>query len=103
LAGQNHIKPRAIGTVQIQVLNALSQEVLSKTPSQQFEHPIKGRLSSRWGQALEEKNQSNQALANRRLKDGNIERSHWRSKKDSNSGCKKPKEISISCSFYVSH
>jgi hypothetical protein len=35
-------KPHAIGTVQTQVLNALNQEVLSKTPSQQLEHPIKG-------------------------------------------------------------
>ena len=30
------------GTVQIHVLNALSQEVLSRKPSQQFEYPIKG-------------------------------------------------------------
>jgi hypothetical protein len=35
-------KPRAIGTVQIQVLNGLSQEVLSRKPSQQFDHPLKG-------------------------------------------------------------
>jgi hypothetical protein len=32
--GQHHIKPRAIGTVQIQVLNLLSQEGLSRKPSQ---------------------------------------------------------------------
>jgi hypothetical protein len=35
-------KPRAIGTVQIQVLNLPSQGVLSRTPSQQFDHPMKG-------------------------------------------------------------
>jgi hypothetical protein len=28
--------------VQIQVLNGLSQEVLSRKPSQQFDHPLKG-------------------------------------------------------------
>jgi hypothetical protein len=55
--------------VQIQVLNGLSQEVLSRKPSQQFEYPIKGVLSSRTRKALEEKNQSDQQLANRRLKD----------------------------------
>jgi len=65
---QHHVKPRAIGTVQIWVLNALSQEVLSKMPSQQLEHPVKGCLSSTSGKALEEKIQSDQALANRRLK-----------------------------------
>jgi hypothetical protein len=69
MKGQDHIKPRAIGAVQIQVLNLLSQEVLSKTPSQQFEHPVKGCLSSKTGKALEEKTQSDQQLANRRLKD----------------------------------
>ena len=67
--GQHHIKPRAIGTVQIQVLNVLSQEVLSRKPSQQFEYPIEGVLSSRTGKALDEKTQSDQQLANRRLKD----------------------------------
>jgi hypothetical protein len=67
--GQHHLKPRAIGMVQIQVLNGLSQEVLSRKPSQQFEYPIKGVLSSRTRKALEEKNQSDQQLANRRLKD----------------------------------
>jgi hypothetical protein len=66
---QHHVKPRAIGTVQIWVLNALSQEVLSRKPSQQFEYPIKGVLSSRSGEALKEKNQSDQQFANRRLKD----------------------------------
>jgi hypothetical protein len=40
--GQHHLKPRAIGMVQIQVLNGLSQEVLSRKPSQQFDHPLKG-------------------------------------------------------------
>jgi len=67
--GQQHIKPHAIGTVKIQVLNWLSQEVLSRKPSQQFEHPIKGVLSSRTRKALEEKTQSDQQLTNRRLKD----------------------------------
>jgi hypothetical protein len=67
--GQQHIKPHAIGTVQIQVLNWLSQEVLSRKPSQQFEHPIKVVLSSRTRKALEEKTQSDQQLTNRRLKD----------------------------------
>jgi hypothetical protein len=66
--GQQHIKPHAIGTVQIWVLNALGQEVLSKKPSQEFEYPIKEGLSSRTREALEEKNQSDQQLANRRLK-----------------------------------
>lgn len=42
MAGQVQPKPRAIGTVQIWVLNALGKEVLSKSPSQQFEHPSKG-------------------------------------------------------------
>jgi hypothetical protein len=69
MEGQHHIKPRAIGTVQIWVLNALGQEVLSRKPSQQFEYPIKGVLSSRTRKALEEKNQSDQSLANRCLKD----------------------------------
>jgi hypothetical protein len=69
MEGQHHIKPRAIGTVQIWVLNALAQEVLSRKPSQQFEYPIKGVLSSRTRKALEEKNQSDQSLANRCLKD----------------------------------
>jgi hypothetical protein len=41
-AGQHQLKPRAIGTVQIWVLNALGQEVLSRKPSQQFDHPVKG-------------------------------------------------------------
>jgi hypothetical protein len=49
------LKPRAIGTVQIWVLNALSQEVMRRKPSQLFEHPVKGCLSSRSGKALEEK------------------------------------------------
>ena len=66
--GKHHVNPHAIGTVQIWVLNALSQEVLSRKPSQQFEYPIKGVLSSRTRKALEEKNQSDQQLANRRLK-----------------------------------
>ena len=66
--GQQHIKPHAIGTVQIWVLNALGQEVLSKKPSQEFEYPIKEGLSSRTREALEEKNKSDQQLANRRLK-----------------------------------
>jgi hypothetical protein len=52
---QHRIKPHAIGTVQIWVLNALGQEVLSRKPSQQFEYPIKGVLSSRTRKALEEK------------------------------------------------
>jgi hypothetical protein len=69
MEGQHHIKPRAIGTVQIWVLNALGQEVLSRKPSQQFEYPIKGVLSSRTRKALEEKNQSDQSLVNRCLKD----------------------------------
>jgi hypothetical protein len=70
-AGQGNCRqtPHAIGIVQIQVLNGLSQEVLSKKPSQQFEYPIKEGLSSRTREALEEKNQSDQQLANRRLKD----------------------------------
>jgi hypothetical protein len=55
LQGQVQPKPRAIGTVQIQVVNVLSQEVLSRKPSQQFEYPIKGVLSSRSGEALKEK------------------------------------------------
>ncbi len=66
---QLRIKPRSIGTVQIQVLNWRSQEVLSRKPSQQFEYPIKGVLSSISREALEEKDQSDQSLANRRLKD----------------------------------
>jgi hypothetical protein len=69
MEGQHHIKPHAIGTVQIWVLNALGQEVLSRKPSQPFEYPIKGVLSSRTRKALEEKNQSDQSLANRCLKD----------------------------------
>jgi hypothetical protein len=69
MEGLHQIKPRAIGTVQIWVLNALGQEVLSRNPSQQFEYPIKGGLSSRTREALEEKIQSDQSLANRRLKD----------------------------------
>ena len=60
---------RAIGKIQIQVLNALSQEVLSRKPSQQFEYPIKGVLSSKSRDALEEKDQSDQSLAKRWLKD----------------------------------
>jgi hypothetical protein len=51
-------KPRAIATVQIWVLNWLGQEVLSKSPSQQFDHPVKGWISSRSEKALKEKIQS---------------------------------------------
>jgi hypothetical protein len=69
LVGRINKKPHGIGTVQIQVLNWLSQEVLSRKPSQQFEYPIKGVLSSKSRDALEEKDQSDQSLANRRLKD----------------------------------
>jgi len=54
-AEQHQLKPRAIGTVQICVLNARSQEVLSKMPPQQLEHPVKGCRSSTSGKALEEK------------------------------------------------
>jgi hypothetical protein len=67
-AGQHYIKLPAISTVQIQVSNWLSQEVLSRKPSQQFEYPIKG-VPSRTRKALEEKTPSDQKLANRRLKD----------------------------------
>ncbi len=54
---------------QIPVLNWLSQEVLSRKPSQQFEYPIKGVLSSKSEKALEEKIQSDQAHAKKRSKD----------------------------------
>ena len=67
--GQHRIKLLAIGTVQIWVLNWLSQEVLSRKPSQRLEYPLKRVLSSKTREALEEKNQSDQQLANMRLKD----------------------------------